>query len=109
MRTMLFVLALVFAAHLGAQQQTPVVFTRPPTCVYMMIRGDSLLIAATPPPCDPRRPQTDTVRFWRLESRVKNCVGRLILETTAAAVIGWFDCEDGPVLRRVIVPYPGVF
>lgn len=100
-RVLAFALMFAVAGAVVVGAQRPLRFERPPTCVYMIMRADSLLIASYAPPCDPnRRPQTDTIRTWRLESRARACVGHLLLETTASAMVEWRDC-DGLMLRRV--------
>lgn len=99
--------ALLFVAAgmvvLGAQR--PPHFQRPPTCVYVLIRSDSLLVAAYAPPCDPSsRPPEDTVRVWRLLSQARYCEGHLLVDALGGSRVTWMNCADQPFIRRVDAP-----
>jgi hypothetical protein len=92
-------LAMGLAVVVGVQR--PDRFDRAPTCVYVMIRPDSLYIASFAPPCNPTmRPADDTVRTWRLPSQSRTCSGHLLIDALGAAQVAWADCGDG-IHKRV--------
>ena len=99
-RAVLLALAWLAAGAVVIGAQRPLQFERPPTCVFVVMMRDSLRIASFAPPCDiNRRPDVDTVRTWKLESRTRTCDGILLIDAEGSANVAWMDCE-GPLLRR---------